>query len=84
MKSFQFDSGQTRILGESKGEHARLLLARQLETDILTISRGNSILVSRRPGCNFLWVLAYTFFVDITIKLYYSQKVIFQIKFLKK
>ena len=56
------------------------------EADILTIWRGNSILVlscsfkvskyiseccSHR---NFLWALANTFFADITIKLYYCQK----------
>ena len=61
-------------------------LVRQLEADILTISRGNSILVlscffkiskyifERRPRWNFLWALANTFFVNITIKLYYCKR----------
>ena len=60
-------------------------LVRQLEADILTISRGNSILVlscffkvsKYISGCwprwIFLWALANTFFVNITIKLYYCQ-----------
>ena len=62
------------------------ILVRQLEADILTISRGNSILVlsclfkisKYISGCwprwNFLWALANTFFVNITIKLYYCEK----------
>ena len=63
-----------------------LLIVRQLEADILTISRGNSILVLTCffkvseyisecwPRWNFLWALANTFFVNITIKLYYCPK----------
>ena len=55
-------------------------------TSPLTISRGNSILVlscfykvsKYISGCwprwNFLWALANTFFVNITIKLYYCEK----------
>ena len=61
-------------------------LVRQLEADILSISRGNSILVLSCffkvskcipecwPRCNYLWALANTFFVNITIKLYYCEK----------
>ena len=61
-------------------------IVRQLEADILTISRGNSILVLSYfpkvskyisecwPRLNFLKALANTFFVNITIKLFYCQK----------
>ena len=74
----------------------RVLIVRQLEADILTISRGNSILVLScffkvskyisecRPRWNFLWALANTFFVNITIKLLLSKKVIFQVQFKNK
>ena len=62
------------------------MLVRQIEADILTISRDNFILVlscsfkvsKYISECwsrsNFLWALADTFFYDITIKLYYCQK----------
>ena len=65
---------------------AQGVLVRQLEADILTISRGNSILVlpcffkvgkyisECQPRWNFLWALANTFFVNITITLYYCKK----------
>ena len=76
-----FYSSWTRIY-----EYVPPFLVRQLEADILTISRGNSILVlscffkvnKYISGCwprwIFLWALANTFFVNIPIKLYYCQK----------